>query len=717
MKSREKNRVINPSVWQPHLGAFTSRYITDDISPGRKFSIWNEVDDGPDKFTQKSGQHKPFVQSVAKGIARKPSVTLGGGAFMTLENPTKVKALMMCVRATDKASSTLVKETFRTVQKKRAKPRKIPGASVALSFTDTEVTATFSPKLWGGLSVDGGDLGVGQTVTTQRNGHVSIIYINFSKPINVSSIGSVKKDSKPFDVGELAFWADTPSLDEIRSYEWHLAGKFKTSLVSSHIYKNSPSMPNTRSFQASKQIGDAKQLVKRVNNGKPGEIFHVAPGLYEITEPLRLKPMCRIVGVSGSTRIRPLKSSSKWKQTFNDVMAPKIPEKYDDYLVRAVPAGKGMIGNIGLFGLHMTGVTLHGAVYLPRAHYSQMERCDFINFGWSGVRDNYSHGTTISHCNFNSAGKRPGVESGGAYMGHMVHGPRFYNNVVENAVPGIMQGNPRYRNHVGFKTHGAVNIHIKNSEFHSNTFAIECAHQRVDVGHVVENCIINGAISLPKHRNTPVTAKNVIRKPNGDIEVVGGRLCWHIKQSYFQTTYGLEMPRNGVLLQQCVIADKRKDVQGNFACQYDPKADKQKGFVAFFDTRAQINRGLFNNYKVGSLNVFVENCEITCAKDVETDSGEVAVFHQPRNMTEAENKTWRVKNTIFDFTHRAMPMFRNAESRDIHLHNCSLTGVTDGRLLTVREGSGARGAKGADGFSVGLNGRWTVKGFNLELTK
>lgn len=300
------------------------------------------------------------------------------------------------------------------------------------------------------------------------------------------------------------------------------------------------------------QVSTSAELVAAVNNGVAGTTIQIAPGVYEVPSSLLVKSGMTIAGAgAGLTTIRN-------GPTFQ--VAPASWYGSDTDFQQGIPSGYLFdLGrdqsNITLRDMTLTGPEVLGGVHASVTNGLTLTGMMFKDFRWSGVRTYICSNVLVSGNTFIDAGGQTvnpdgsfGVTGGCMFMTYLSNA-RIENNrfVRTEASPDEVYG-------------------IKGREFRNvviafNTirtfFSIELPFEN-DYYVDIENNYLGGAVSVPKFAGGALP-------PTGSTPYT-----FRVRRNLFTTSYAIEGPRNGMIVEQNVFLNAINDDGGNTMSSFDP---------------------------------------------------------------------------------------------------------------------------------------------------
>lgn len=695
-------RPIPPVVldsWSPPDGTAQSWYTAEQESVGTVTSLSDQIV----PLTDFGDIEGPFNYTPNTGTTTVAAAQLNGMNGIVFSNSSlrntqakNVKAAMFLVSGLQGGNNPIISSAGNN-----------PADHLVVNGTSSNISADGSGG-WAGASVDGSELRVSPV-----NGDITpasplsttgphIIYVTYNDPAEIEFIGANGTASGNFILHEAIFWDLQPSLLEVEYAEGWLQHNWGLSVLpASHPYATVAPQIGDKPTRAG-AVTTTAALINAIDNAVPGERIFVGAGTFSFTESKAIPPMAEIVGTGDTTVIE---GDLSWAPGFDDV--PNLnTEEFTAYLF-GIGTDASRTGSCGWTCLKMEAPLLHGAVVITSDRYCYFHKVTIERTGYGGIRDNRGTGTYMQECTFIDAGRRRG-EGGGDYYATACTSPTERNCLhIDGSSP---------RSRVGFKAQGCDFARLLFNEYLGTTFSIEVPHVNRDEDNRVYGCIMFGATSLPKHSSgggaSSGFASTFTRNPDGTATANGGIRSWWLRHCRFESSYGVEGPRNPVDIDTCVMLDERGDVDQYYFRNYNGTnanaGYQHRGPVIIHDSYMRVNLGVLfaHGTTTGIAKLTVTNNLI----EQRTGTNPQGFFNLAEQSNHATNY---IGNNIFDASDLATNMFTNAASRTgTNVENNTLINVSDSGGFSNPSTGNPIGPVAVPTFLCGINQRWQVTGFN-----
>jgi hypothetical protein len=276
-------------------------------------------------------------------------------------------------------------------------------------------------------------------------------------------------------------------------------------------------------------ITSTEALVAAIHDGAEGDTILIAPGTFQLSEPLEPKSGMTLRGAGMDKTI--LTHAASWKPSTTTLPDPETSLRGMDtraFLIRL----RDKASEVSISDLTLLGPQMHGAIYGRSNRDLHLHHLRVQDVLASGIRTHSLTGARIHDCEFIDAGGRwkkgglPGDKggiSGGAIFAVWLADSEIAHNRFLRTQPGNADG------HYGIKGRQGKRLHIHHNTIDVN-FSIEFPFEN-DEDIEIDHNICSGTISIPKHAGGTVPAS--------------GR-TFHIHHNYFRDSYSIEFVRNGV---------------------------------------------------------------------------------------------------------------------------------------------------------------------------
>ena len=449
-------------------------------------------------------------------------------------------------------------------------------------------------------------------------------------------------------------------------------------------------MAGPRGFSA--PVATAGALVAAVRDGAEGAVIEIAPGTYELAEPLEPKSGMTLRGAGMEKTI--LTAAAGWKPAVSTLPDPEMKTDGMDtraYLIRL----QDKAAKVTVSGLTLRAPQLHGAIFgfmNPDLHLRHLRIEDVL---WSGIRTFSMERAKIHDCEFIDAGGRwekgaPG-EKGGITGGAIFAIWMADSEISHNRFTRIRSGPAD--EFYGIKVRQAKRCRIHHNTIETN-FSMEFPFENDEDVEISHN-ICHGTISIPKHAGGPVPAS--------------GR-TFHIHHNWMKDSYSIEFVRNGVEISHNLF-------------DFDPAKDHGNTISGFGQAPAAgpalFHNNLVNNPGRGVIwinepyaNLVVRNNHIIARRTATPRNEGLFGF-----AASCDFKTFRFEDNIIECRDQERPLFRNDESGKSTVVNNRLTGISDTSRYENRRTKSAPGLEQPLQFECGVHGEVRVDGWEAKPVK
>lgn len=431
---------------------------------------------------------------------------------------------------------------------------------------------------------------------------------------------------------------------------------------------------------ATVKVNTVVELVHAVNNGSPGDVIEIAPGVYELSSIQRLIPKNNMVLRGAGIDRTTIKPAESW-----DPGTTGLPNERD--------AGKA-VREAFLFNIENTeGVTishmttradrLHGHMLLVSNKRTTITNIKLVEGRWVGIQSFRQRGIVVRDCIFEDAGGKVRW-MGGSIFQTGTDGGEYYNNHMYRT------GDKKY---VGFKARGDernVRIHHNTVEIGAD-FSLEWPHQSCHFIEIDHN-MFQMTMSIPKWRGGTVPEK--------------GYSFW-IHHNWLKRSYAIELARNGLIVNHNLFDFSTDADYGNLLCDFGKQP--VNGPIVFQNNRIKNpGRGLFWHRGPAAYREFH-----FCNNEVKAHTTVTPRLEGFFGFSKGDNdyKTIEIKNNIIECIGTARPLFRQAHSYAAVVENNTLINVSDSDNYANSDTDEPRGLTEALHFQCGVNGEFEVKGW------
>lgn len=331
----------------------------------------------------------------------------------------------------------------------------------------------------------------------------------------------------------------------------------------------------------------------------------------------------------------------------------------------------------------LTGGDLHGAILGVRSDELTLSELALDDFAWSAVRLFIVDGVVIEGNDFVDAGGRREGDSGptgGGIFGTYVANAEVADNTFQKSAD------------FDSNFYGIKGRQWSDSSIHHNTidtnFAIEFPFEN-DQGVEIAHNYLDGVVSVPKYA--------------GGLELEAGE-SFHVHHNLFTTSYSIEGPRNGMLVEKnAFVFDSDRDVGNLFAAfGSNPTAPGP------YDFRENLvinpGRGIFWS-DPGHDDVTIANNHII-ANTTATPRTDGLVG---LNSSQTDLSTLTIEDNVIEVYGQERGLVRNDESGELGtIVNNRLVGVSDTGRYENPQTEAPRGLTEALTFDAGAGGAFSM---------
>lgn len=439
-------------------------------------------------------------------------------------------------------------------------------------------------------------------------------------------------------------------------------------------------------------VATPEALVAAVRDGAEGASIKIAPGTYELVEPLEPKTGMTLEGAGMEKTI--LTAAAGWKPAVTTLPDPEMKTEGMDtraYLIRL----QDKAAKVTISGLTLRAPQLHGAIFgfmNPDLHLHHLRIDDVL---WSGIRTFSMQRAKIHDCEFIDAGGRwekgepgekGGITGGGIFAIWMADSEISHNRFTRT------QSGPADEFY-GIKVRQAKRCRIHHNTIETN-FSMEFPFENDEDVEISHN-ICHGTISIPKHAGGPVPAS--------------GR-TFHIHHNWMKDSYSIEFVRNGVEISHNLF-------------DFDPATD-HGNTISGFGRAAAAGPALFHNNLVNNpgrgviwinepyANLVVRNNHIIARRTATPRVEGLFGFAMA-----CDFRSFRFEDNIIECRDQDRPLFRNDESGGSVVVNNRLTGISDTQRYENHSSKATPGLEKPLKFECGVHGEMLVDGWLAKPVK
>lgn len=432
--------------------------------------------------------------------------------------------------------------------------------------------------------------------------------------------------------------------------------------------------------KAQTTVNSSNALMAAVNNGAVGSTILIKPGTYVLGGPLKPKDGMTIKGAGRDNTT--LKAASNWVPNLDSLPDGDTKARYNanGYLFFV-----GGSDNVTLQDMTITGAKLHGAVYAKYSKGLNLLNLTIKDFRWAGMRTYATDKINAQNNIMINAGGKKGTTGAAFYFNH------GQNHVFNNNK--IYKTADYNNNFYGFKATNSKYVKITNNDVGVN-FSIEFAHQHAQNVEISHNRL-TGTVSIPKH------AGGSKPKDTG--------VTFDIHHNWFQKSYSLEWPRNGVLVHDNLFDFDIKDNGGNLISNF--AGTKASGSAKMYNNLIRNpGRGIY--WSKGAYNNFSFYNNHVKSASYKQDWGRRLPFFELSSKTDFSTIT--IKNNIFEIEPgNERPLMHGKESYQATIKNNVLGKITDQSQYKNPATKEAKGLLNPLNFFVGVDKQYKVDNWNV----
>ncbi len=420
-------------------------------------------------------------------------------------------------------------------------------------------------------------------------------------------------------------------------------------------------------------IANSTDLEAAISQGKSGDVLELAQGTFTVKQSLQPKAKMKIRGAGmGKTVIQ---GDASWD--------PGLLTNKDDRSPYLFSLDKSH--GISFSNITFKGPKLYGAISSNRSDSLTISNCHFENFLYNSIRTVGGSGLRVGDCLFIDAGGKMFNETGGALFNQWCANAEFWNNRIQKR-------DTTHSNFFGFKGRECKDCH-----FHHNTvevsFSLEYPFDN-DKNVEIDHNRFTGVISIPKHAGGPVaTAPNY---------------GFYIHHNWLSRSYALEWTRNSAIIEYNLFEFSTKDDGGNLISSFG--SEPAPGPTVFRNNLIKNpGRGLawinqvYNNYSFTNNHV-----------KANTLTRKEGLFgFNPKT----DFSTIVISNNIFELDEQnPRPLLRNSQSYASTIKNNTFININDADKIANPNTGDKKGPLEPLKFQVGVNGEYTVNGWDVTNT-
>ncbi|MEO0474780.1 MAG: right-handed parallel beta-helix repeat-containing protein [Planctomycetota bacterium] len=439
------------------------------------------------------------------------------------------------------------------------------------------------------------------------------------------------------------------------------------------------------SLAAGHRVDTVPTLVAAAGAAEPGDVIELAAGEYVLPKPLQLKSGVSLRGAGIDKTI--LTNAEAWRVGYDGLPDKEVDHRSvrrDAYLIDLGDNAE----DVTIANLTLKGSELHGAIYGNASHRLVLHDLKIEYFLWSGVRLFRWQDGKIHDCLFIDAGGQAkgnkGITGGGIFL-TWARGCEIYNNR-------FTQTEDHLGHYYGIKGRQANDTRIHHNTIGCN-FAIELPFEN-ESGVEIDHNYLGGVVSIPKHAGGPAHKDD---KP----------WAFHLHHNYFTTSYAVEGPRNGLLVEHNLF-DFNTEKDGGSLISIFGKATAPGPIVFRHNYVSNPGRGVFWSNPIVNQLTFINNHIVTRTTTTPRKEG---LFGMSKK---TDFTTVRIENNLIECIDQARPLVRNDESAEAMIKNNRLTNVSDTARYANASTDEPVGPQGSNAFRVGVDGEYRVDRFTIE---
>lgn len=445
-------------------------------------------------------------------------------------------------------------------------------------------------------------------------------------------------------------------------------------------------------FAHAEPIISPQALVQAVKDAGPRSVIELAPGTFQLAEPLVLPAGITLKGAGIGKSI--VTHASDWKARTETLPDPKLKhDKFDrsGYLIHL--AAKA--ADITIRDLTLTGPQVHGAVFGFHNDAAHLHDLHIERFMYSGIRTYSMKRMKVHDCVFQDTGSR--WEKGQAGIkGGIVGGGIFCIWTTDSEIFNNRFLNTRSQPHEHY--YGIKGRQGKRMNIHHNTievnFSIEFPFEN-DEDIEIHHNVLHGTVSIPKHAGGPVPSS--------------GR-TFHIHHNVFKDSYSIEFVRNGVEIDHNLFDFDSANDHGNLISGFGKAA--ATGPASFHHNLvSNPGRGVFWCNEVFNHLDIHHNHIITRTTKTPRQDGLFGFNAQ------TDFSTLRISDNLIECIGQPRSLLRNDASATALIENNTLTNLSDTARYTNTPANRTPGLETPLQFTCGLNDETRVDGWKISTVR
>ncbi|MEM8834365.1 MAG: hypothetical protein AAGD00_00960 [Planctomycetota bacterium] len=443
-------------------------------------------------------------------------------------------------------------------------------------------------------------------------------------------------------------------------------------------------------------VSTPAELVDAVTNGDAGDTVLVAPGTYSIGASLLPKQGMAIIGTGpGESIIR--NDAAIWNVGNAGLPDNAVDSNSVDRSAYLINLDNNTTG-VTIANLTLIGPELHGAIFGNNSDGLVVRDCTIDSFLWSGVRlfrvnDGAIHGNT-----FIDAGGRAQVTSGPT--GGSIFSTFHTTTDIFNNTFALSPSAPS-------NVFGVKGRKFNDTRIYHNTidvsFSIELPFENDDGVEIFANWL-DGVVSIPKFAGGPTLALGE---------------SFDIHRNYFQRTYSIEGPRNGLEVHRNLFDFQLDDDGGNLITTFGNNGSPvTPGPTAFHNNNVRNpGRGVFWSAPIYDAAEFFNNHIITNTTVTPRTEGLFGFKLNANNDGDVPAlATLSIRDNIIEMNGLSRPLIRNSSDpavSAVEVENNTLTNVSDTGNYANADTGAPRGPVEPLRFRVGAERAFFVDGFSI----
>ncbi len=437
-------------------------------------------------------------------------------------------------------------------------------------------------------------------------------------------------------------------------------------------------------------VDNTAALVAAVRDGSEGATIEIAAGTYELDATLELKVGMTLKGAGIDKTV--ITHSPGWKPSTKSLPDPEMTLDgldTDAYLIRI----QRDTADVTISDLTLLGPQMHGAIFVWFHKNLNVQRVQFRDTLWSGIRSFGLQNAKIHDCEFIDAGGRwdngqpgekGGITGGGIFACWMDRCEIFDNRFVRT------QTGPADE-YYGIKVRQGTRCRVHHNTIETN-FSMEFPFEN-DEDNEIDHNVCFGTISIPKY------AGGVVPK--------SGR-TFHIHHNWMKDSYSIEFVRNGVVIDHNLFDFDAKQDHGNLISAFGNVA--AEGSARFHNNLvSNPGRGVIWMNEIYN-NLEIRNNHIIARTTATPREDGLFGFNGGSDFA-----TIVIADNLIECIGTARPLLRSPESYSATIVNNKLINVSDATQLKNNKTNRPIGLEKPLQFECGVHGEFTVDGWTAKI--